>query len=891
MRTKLYSVITLFALLTLVVLPNSFAQETLNHPSVRLIYFLPNDRPARPERVAALRQLIKDTQQFYADEMQRHGFGRKIFRVETDKDGEPLVHHIDGKFTDAHYLIHTPDKVWTEIKERFDTPQHVYFCAIDISSERIGTSNIRDPKGESCGDGSEAWPGGGRELIIPASGDCFNLQIAAHELGHGFGLEHDFRENAYIMSYGGYRHQLSKCAAGWLDVHPCFNTRENTFPPRNVKIQMHAPTAAPPNGIRLRFEIGDPERLHQAQLLIPTTRLDPAPYLKLDACRLLDAESHTIEFVSSELFEVSQDEVALHVIDKHGHTTWLTFPIDIAPILPSPTFVSIPDPNLASALRKALKLAEDARIPERNLRRLTELDARKSEIKDLTGLEHAVRLRLLELRENQILDIRPLVNLKNLENLILDQNKVRDITPLANMTQLRWLLIGGNPISDFTPLANLTQLEGLAVWNSTLSDVTLLANMTRLKNLWLDRNKISDITALSKMTKLERLWLRDNQIRNVSPLVDLINLEELYLAGNPIEDLSPLQILLAKNPNLKIDIEVPRPPPPIVFSPSAIADQKFTVGEAVNLTLPIATGGTPPYTYTLAPLPEGLSFDETRRELSGRPTTAETTSATYTATDAANVSVSLTFTIEVTAGVILDVNGDGQVNVIDLAMVALFYGTLVPADTRLPADVNTDGVVDILDLTAVAQAIDATENVLSLKNVEIALLIAAEQAVELEAIPGAPRRTNTLGSAVSASVRFTTKNVADALAAVRKDVRFRKRIPAMLETFLARLTEITTTPDTTALLPNYPNPFNPETWIPYHLATEAAVVLTIYDVRGVAVRALTLGHQTAGVYESRGRAAYWDGRNESGEPVASGAYFYTLTAGDFTATRKMLIAK
>ena len=98
-------------------------------------------------------------------------------------------------------------------------------------------------------------------------------------------------------------------------------------------------------------------------------------------------------------------------------------------------------------------------------------------------------------------------------------------------------------------------------------------------------------------------------------------------------------------------------------------------------------------------------------------------------------------------------------------------------------------------------------------------------------------------------------------------------------------------PNATALLTNYPNPFNPETWIPYQLQTAADVLISIYDTRGVLVRQLSLGHQVAGHYLSRSRAAYWDGRNEVGEPVASGLYFYTLTAGDFTATRKMLILK
>ena len=95
----------------------------------------------------------------------------------------------------------------------------------------------------------------------------------------------------------------------------------------------------------------------------------------------------------------------------------------------------------------------------------------------------------------------------------------------------------------------------------------------------------------------------------------------------------------------------------------------------------------------------------------------------------------------------------------------------------------------------------------------------------------------------------------------------------------------------TTLLPNYPNPFNPETWIPYQLAEPADVSISIYAADGTLVRTLDLGHRSVGIYESRSRAAYWDGSNALGEPVASGVYFYTLTAAEFTATRKMLIMK
>ena len=98
-------------------------------------------------------------------------------------------------------------------------------------------------------------------------------------------------------------------------------------------------------------------------------------------------------------------------------------------------------------------------------------------------------------------------------------------------------------------------------------------------------------------------------------------------------------------------------------------------------------------------------------------------------------------------------------------------------------------------------------------------------------------------------------------------------------------------PVKTALLPNYPNPFNPETWIPFQLAKPSEVTITIYDVRGRVVRVLNLGHQAAGMYTSRSRAIHWDGRNHFGEKVAAGVYFYMLKAGDFSATRKMLIRK
>ena len=98
-------------------------------------------------------------------------------------------------------------------------------------------------------------------------------------------------------------------------------------------------------------------------------------------------------------------------------------------------------------------------------------------------------------------------------------------------------------------------------------------------------------------------------------------------------------------------------------------------------------------------------------------------------------------------------------------------------------------------------------------------------------------------------------------------------------------------PKLTQLLQNFPNPFNPETWIPYQLSEDSPVSISIYDTTGKLIRTLSLGYQSAGFYYSRGRAAYWDGRNAFGEHVASGIYFYQLTTPSFHQTRRLVILK
>ena len=212
----------------------------------------------------------------------------------------------------------------------------------------------------------------------------------------------------------------------------------------------------------------------------------------------------------------------------------------------------------------------------------------------------------------------------------------------------------------------------------------------------------------------------------------------------------------------------------------------------------------------------------------------------------------------------------------------------MPIPKALPWDINDDGVVDIQDLILVSNSFDAEPSEYPKVDVNkdgsvdiIDLLLVAAHFGE---------STNLTAPAMSTPLLPEQAALVDEWVATARladdgsDV-FRQGI-AILEHLID-----TTAPTETALLPNYPNPFNPETWIPYDLSKDADVYIDIYNLKGESIRQLSLGFQTAGTYRTSARAAYWDGRNTVGEPVASGIYFYTLQAGQFKATRRMVIIK
>ena len=203
-----------------------------------------------------------------------------------------------------------------------------------------------------------------------------------------------------------------------------------------------------------------------------------------------------------------------------------------------------------------------------------------------------------------------------------------------------------------------------------------------------------------------------------------------------------------------------------------------------------------------------------------------------------------------------DINADGKVNNTDLMLVAAALGQNTPVNSRV--DVNGDGTVDAADLIVVISDLDDAVN------------------------PAAPE----MGSKLTAVDRALIQAEIRSLQLADDGSLKYQQVLAFLQSLLA-----SATPQETQLLANYPNPFNPETWIPYQLATGTDVQILIYDAQGTLIRQLALGYQSEGYYTDRNSAAYWDGRNALGERVASGIYFYQLRTDEISALRKMLILK
>ena len=297
--------------------------------TVRMIYFLPNDRPFRASVVDSMKRTIRQIQTFYGEQMQAHGYGYKTFAFESDASGEPIVHRVNGQYPDSHYLDRTFATVANDVGSAYDLSINTYIVVIDNSITAIG-SNGR----HTGGGGLSIGKSGGFAIVH----EQYSFYTVAHELGHAFGLTHDFRNDAYIMSYGLGRSQLSDCHARLLAVHPYFNSDVSLgegLPP-DIEVISGRGYQKGSKTVTIKTRVSDVGGLHQVLLLVETRAPHTAEGFdeviscqgvtgKLDAVVTFEFDGMVPSGGVTSLADSIAHPVLLRAVDNDGNTREVSF--------------------------------------------------------------------------------------------------------------------------------------------------------------------------------------------------------------------------------------------------------------------------------------------------------------------------------------------------------------------------------------------------------------------------------------------------------------------------------------------------------------------------------------------------------------------------------------
>jgi len=872
MFNNTFTSIILFSLLLFsLVIPGIVVADGM----VKVIYFVPRDGTFQWDIPSALDTQMKKVQALYADQTEAHGYGRKTFQLDTDANGKVIVHPVVGQYDDTHYHEDTLNKITEEIKTRFNVETDVYLLVVDVSTERVEGN---------CG---IARYGGG-PAMVPATGDCVSddngIALIAHELGHTFDLVHDFRNDSYLMSYGSNRTEFSACAATLLNVNRIFNNAGHTAN-TSATIEMLTPWTYPANAENwaVRFMIEDIDGIYQVQF----EHASAGDGSSLSDCKKVNnVQNETVEFsLPVDATKVDTNNIWIRVVDQNGYITTKEWTLEATK--------DTETTDTFTYLTLSYK-SPDSLVPT-NTRE--QWDSWLGHIWEKTPDGQTTEQPSYYIRH-------PYVNLW--EHWFYAHAESRIVYDISgkDYNRFKGLFYLANPCASSPPPASMEVIgiaDGIEIYNSgVLSGVA-----EKEKN----RHQISfDIPAGTQTFELRvtdgqndgrcdhfvignpRLFYIDTETETITEAIDTDRTETyLTLTYNSSDALVPINSKIEwagwregvweKTPDGTL------PPRPQGFMDPNRSKQYYDSWDYFFYTHAISkfvydlSGGNFARFETRFDMPNpcgnvasvelivfaddveiynsGILIGKDTRNIPISFDIPENTKTlTIDVTDAGNGNGCDHFvfgnarlihreTLELTTEHYTDVNNDGVVNIVDLVIVAVRYGEKIEGDLFPNPDVNRDGIVDINDIILVTQ--------------------------DMPPVDGAPSQLVNMDWQQAYSV-LPDAVVDKGISAL--DILFGSYVPKK-----------------TLLLANYPNPFNPETWIPYQLASESDVQITIYAANGQIVRTLDIGIRTAGRYIRRDRAAYWDGRNAVGEPVASGVYFYTLTIGDFTATRKMLILK
>ena len=832
--------------------------------TVRMIYFLPNDRPFRQEVVDSMKVAIRRVQTFYAEQMQAHGYGNRTFRFETGVQGEPLVHRVDGRHSNRYYRTHD----WfSELWEVFDPNENIYNIITD-TAEPYGAVGNRYSK-----NGGYAWLG---DIHIWGSSSHGGYAgVTAHELGHAFGLLHDFRDDAYIMSYGSRTDRLSACAAEFLSVHPYFNseipTKEGPLP----TLELISPRTYPAGSesVPIQLKVADSQGIHQVILFggrYNDTTVKACHGLSGERDAIVEFEydgmipSYSVSRSVSNLSDLIAHPLRVQVVDSEGNVTWTDFvlsertqfseqaiPQTLTKVsgdgqggqagaqLAKPFVVSVLDQDGSPFAGAVVSFSVTAGGGTLSATTVT-TDANGRARSTLTlGSDPGANTVVATVAGLGMVTFTATVVVQTAHSLTKVSGDGQE-GPAS--TQLAAPFVVSVLDQDGSALAGVDVTFAVSAGGGTLSAVSATTNA--------DGHAATTLTLGS-----------DPGTNTVEAAVDGI---EVVTFTATITEQTSHSLTKVSGDNQEGPASAQLAAPFVV----SVLDQDGSALAGVDVTFAVSAGGgmlsattdTNPCTVVSSTSSATATTDANGRARIRLTLGSDLGTNTVEATVEGLGPVTFTATAaeQATPHSLTKVCGDDQEGTAGALLAEPFVVSVVDEDGAAMAGVNvsftvTAGGGTLSSATATTNANGRARTWLTL---------------------GSELGTNTVEATVEGlePVTFTAVGQESPLA-------------SLFDAFLGGGKRVAL-PDSPQLLQNAPNPFNSQTVLSYFLHAPGPARLEVFTLTGQRVAVLQQGPQQAGYHR-----LHWDGRDAAGRPVASGAYLYRLVTEEAVLTRKLILLR
>ncbi len=855
--------------------------------TVRTIYFLPNDRPYDEALVASIKRAIKQSQAFFGEQMEAHGYGYMTFRFETDAQGEPLVHRVDGQHPESHYdwgedsLARHGYPHRREIEQVFDLEENIYVIYRDFSN----------PKANGSATGFR-WTKNRGDADLPPWGANWNT--LSHELAHAFGLPHDFRDGAYILSYGGPsqfpdaegRDRISACAAEFLSIHPYFNSaipiKESSLPTvelispltgKNIKqgsdywTQGNYPAGL--ESMSLQFEVSDTDGLHQVLL-----NTYPNNSGGLRECRALDGEreaviafdydgssmaAHPEEAVTS--LSDSLHRITLIVVDTVGDMTRARF--QLTKTVPSEGFYTLTkvagdeqQGSAGTALAEPLVVSVLDQYGSAFAGVIVTfwVTAGGGTLSATTAITDAFG----RARSTLTLGSEPGPNA--VAATVAGLTSVTFTATATDQTPHSLTKVSGEGQEGTVsaPLAKPFVVSVLDQNGSAFAGAVVTFSVTAGGGTLSSATATTDANGRARST----LTLGSEPGPN-TVAATVAGLEPVTFTATAT-DQTPHSLTKVSGEGQEGPASTQLAAPLVV----AVLDQEGAALAGVVVSFAVTAGGGGLSSATDANACTVFSFTSSATattDANGQAATRLTLGSdprpnTVTATVEGLESVTFTATASEQAipHRLTKVCGDDQ------------EGTVgAPLTEPLVVSVSDEDGAAIAGVI-VSFAVTAGGGTLSSATATTDANGRAATRLTLGSDPGTNRVMATVEGL--SSVTFTATGQEDPLV-------------SLFDTFLGGGKRVAL-PDRTQLLQNAPNPFNSETVLSYFLLEPGPVRLEVFALSGQRIAVLHQGMQQAGYHR-----LHWDGRDDAGHSVASGAYLYRLVTSEDILTRKLILLR